>query len=227
MSDFEEGRASLHFVMTSLANETAKFRDGYAAFMRTKGDDSATIGLSLDHKSDDDEDDPDGYSLGFAAGRETFRQLAARSADFKAGWSYELRRPLEEQERAREFDRAVSKRADVLYREQKHFTALVEYKAATLRDPNQKSVPAPRTPDLDRLERVRIEKLAEARAVKARADQLVQEHRIKMGTAEFVVREGDTVVPRELGKVPTFGERLGYFKDVTALEFRDHYADEV
>src|SRR2546422_10983675 len=88
----------------------------------------------------------------------------------------------------RGFDAAVARRADEIIRDHKHFEQLVQHKMAPA------LVPAPRTPDLDRLELARIAKLAEAREVKARADRIVQASR---GASAEYVRDKDAPTSRE------------------------------
>jgi hypothetical protein len=126
---FERGRYAVHDLMINLAGETGTFNRGYAAGVKTQGIRGPFMSV-IDGKSADGEDDPDGYDAGFEAAHETVRQLAMRSADFQAGWIYELRRPIEEQAKAREVDTAVFKRVEVKLAEQNYIKALVAWKVA-------------------------------------------------------------------------------------------------
>ena len=79
------------------------------------------------------------------------------------------------------FDTAVARRAEALFQDHKTLEAHVEYKIAMKRDPNQRTVSAPRTPSLDALERAYIRKLAEAREIKFRAGVKVQAYHMAKG----------------------------------------------
>jgi hypothetical protein len=108
----------------------------------------------------------------------------------------------------RDFDEAVARRADEIIRDHKHFKQLVQHKMAPA------SVPAPRTPDLDRLELARIAKLAEAREVKARADRIVQASR---GATAKYITDQNAPTSRE----QYFGPRDTWVKDAREIEYRD------
>ena len=117
------------------------------------------------------------------------------------------------------FKAAVARRVEEKLAEHRYFAALVEYKMAMHRDPNQTLVPRPRTDGLDRLEFARIRKLAEARDFKHLVDQRVQAVKMARGDAEFIVPPGS------LPTRPSKGLRLAMFgpnaKDVEDIEFRD------
>src|SRR6266851_10407740 len=93
-SNFDRGRYAVNDLMIHLAGETGTFNRGYAAGIRAQGI-SGPFMTVIDGKSADGEADPDGFDTGFEAAHETVRQLATRSAQFREGWSYELRRPIE------------------------------------------------------------------------------------------------------------------------------------
>lgn len=177
MSDFEDGRAAFHFVMDRLANESVNFRSGYTASVKAMGGIGGFWGLVLDQKSVADEDDVEGWGLGSDAARETYRQVDGQSANWKAGWSYELRRPFEEQKAARAFDADVARRVE----EKLAFHRLVQYKAATLRDPNQKSIPKPRSIRTDAEELAYIRAWDEQADITRRVERKMLEHHTASG----------------------------------------------
>jgi hypothetical protein len=224
MSEYEAGRSAVHSIMTGQANETVTFLRGYASDLKAHQISPVLFGIDDTKAVPADENDPDGYSLGIAASRAERILLAEQSAEFQAGFSYELNLPITDRAKALANRAAVEHRAAELYAEHKTVAALVEYKLAMMHDPNQKSVQKPRTPDLDARELAYIAALKHAKEVRHRADQIVQATKIAKGEGEFVGFEGDAIVPRAFGTVLiTPEERLAYFAKTapTNLEFRD------
>jgi hypothetical protein len=86
-----------------------------------------------------------------------------------------------------EFDQTVAKRTEELIAEKKYFVALVAYKAAMARDPNQTSVPKPRSPAVDAAELA----LIEARDFRARVD-----HRVAQMVQAARGADGEYVTPK-------------------------------
>jgi hypothetical protein len=228
MNDFERGQLAVHVAMGNIANETANFREGYTAFTRATHGVGTLFALVLDVKASAEEDDPEGFSLGFEAGRETLRQLRTRSKDFQAGWAHELQRPVIEKMKALSTEERIARRAEVLFQDHKTLEAHVEYKMAMKRDPNQRTVSAPLTLSLDELERAYIKALAQARDLKHRVDAKVQAHHVASGKGEFVIltNDGGTIpADPELirAKIREARADIGGGKDATwpNLEFRN------
>lgn len=120
-----------------------------------------------------------------------------------------------------DFDARVDARTAQLLAEHKAVSALVAHRLAPT------VVPKPRTDLLDALEHARITKLREARDFEARVQRKVQDLKMQLGTAEFVVFDGEPgsradasmVIPRERAVLPS---RAEYFKEASVnLEFRD------
>jgi len=103
---------------------------------------------------------------------------------------------------AEAFQRAVAMRTEEIIAERKHLNAMVSFKMG--------AGPKPRSERTDAAELALVEAMKHARAVKARADQLVQQYHIDHGTAGYVTVDRK---PVQLGEtVPTASERAAYFK---------------
>ncbi len=195
MNDFERGRDAAQTTMTNLSTQTFAFRQGYRTGMAKAANISLLLITALDMKGVDDEPDDEGYQYGLDAALETVRQLDERSKEYRAGWLFELKRPLDEHERIVSREGLVARRAQSLFQDHKTLEAHVSYKMAMLRDPDQRTVSAPLTPNLDARERAYIKALTEARDLKHRVDAKVQAHHMAKGDAEFVIetKDGSTI----------------------------------
>jgi hypothetical protein len=126
MSDYLEGMRAARFVQAQVLDETGAYREGYGSAIKASGIiDINALALMQNVKGDRDED-PDGYDAGFAAARETIRQLGVKSASFRAGFASELRAV----DVKAEFERSVSTRVEEKLAERKYIVHLVEWKVA-------------------------------------------------------------------------------------------------
>lgn len=188
MSEYESGQAELHAILGSLATQTRTFRDGFCSYMETAHGAGKLFTPMLDSKSDG-ENDPDGFGHGFAEAKALMRWVSRQSKEFRAGWESELRRPLEEREKARAFDAAVAARVEeklFVHRLANHkYRQLKGLPTPSLRVAGRAILPSEQKADAREFARIEAErKQAE---ISHRTDQLVFEHHMREGTAEFVV----------------------------------------
>ncbi len=222
MTDFESGVATARFVLSQVMEESGPYREGYGSAIKASGiADINALALMQSVKGDRDED-PDGYDLGFEAARETMRQLAVKSAAFRAGVASELRVV----DVKAEFDTAVARKAAAIYTETKVIKAKADRLIAgrSLGDDGIGLTAAHR-----RAIEVELRVIDKVRAVKdfeQRVQRKIFAAKIKAGTAEFIDSHGAVF---KSGEGPTLAQRrmqrLAYFagdtKDAPVLETRD------
>ncbi len=200
MSDYLDGQAAARFVLSQVMQESGAYREGYGSAIKASGiGDINALALMQNVKGDRD-GDPDDYDFGFRAARETIRQVVAKSAEFRAGFASELRVVGVKAE----FDAAVERRADVLYRDHKAIQAIADRLAAGRRlDDRGIGLTARHRFDIE-VELRAIEKVRAVKDFEERVQKKLFEHRIAIGTAEFVDSNGTVF---KLGEGPTLAQR--------------------
>jgi hypothetical protein len=221
MSDYLEGQTAARFVQGQVLEETAPYREGYGSAIKASGIvDINALALMQNIKGDRDED-PDGYDLGFGAARETIRQVVAKSAEFRAGFTFVLRVV----DTKAEFDAAVTTRVEQKMSDHK----VVQSKAARIIAGRRLGTDGIGLTAAYRraieVELLVIDKVAEAKDLQQRVQKKLFAAKIKAGTAEFIDSNGAVF---KSGEGPTPAQRrmqrIAYFtdtKDAPVLETRD------
>jgi hypothetical protein len=177
-TDFEKGMASAHYVLDSLAEETAMFRAGYAKS-------SKSFALVIDVKRDGAQD-PDGFDAGLAAAEETQQQLEQRSATFRAGFEAKLQQIANHAVETK----AVAVRADAIYAEHKAVKAKADRLVAGRWLGEDGIGLTAKLREAIAVEQRVIEKVVEAQDFEAKVQSKIFAAKIKAGTAEFIDSNG-------------------------------------